>query len=145
MTSGATGRHFAKPGNRFWPALHLSGFTPRQLRPDEQFELLDYGLGITNLVARTTVRADELSVDELRAGARRLRRLAAKYRPRTVAVVGVTAYRTAFGRAAAGFGEQPESLAESRLWVLPNPSGLNAHYTLARLVDVFRELREKTQ
>lgn len=142
LYSGATGHHFAKPGNRFWPALHLSGFTPRVLRPDEQRLLLSYGLGITNIVARTTARADELSSAELRAGAKRLERLAARYRPGTVAVVGVTAYRTAFARTHATVGPQDELLAGSRLWVLPNPSGLNAHYQLPALAAEFSRLRE---
>jgi double-stranded uracil-DNA glycosylase len=141
LYSGATGHHFAKPGNRFWPALHLSGFTPRRLRPDEQECLLTFGLGITNLVARTTARADELSAAELLAGAKRLQRLAARYRPGTVAVVGVTAYRAAFARPHATVGPQDEALAGSRLWVLPNPSGLNAHYQLPALAAEFARLR----
>lgn len=142
LYSGATGHHFARPGNRFWPALHRSGFTPRQLHPSEQDELLTYGLGVTNLVARTTARADELTTDELRHGAERLRALAEEFRPRAVAVVGVTAYRTAFGRPAAKVGEQPEGLGPARIWVVPNPSGLNAHYQLPALAEEFRKLRE---
>ncbi|GAA1336877.1 hypothetical protein GCM10009660_18120 [Catellatospora bangladeshensis] len=141
LLSAARGQHFARPGNRFWPALHLSGFTPRLLRPDEQDELLDHGLGITNLAARPTARADELTAQELRAGGVRLAELAAAYRPRVVAVVGITAYRTAFDRRHARVGPQPEPIAGSRLWVLPNPSGLNAHYRLADLAEVFGELR----
>ncbi|RZS43343.1 G/U mismatch-specific uracil-DNA glycosylase [Herbihabitans rhizosphaerae] len=136
LYSGATGHHFARPGNRFWPALHLSGFTPRQLRPDEQEHLLDYGLGVTNLVARTTARADELTAAELAAGGERLRELAARYEPRWIAVVGVTAYRTAFDRLHATVGEQSDGL-----WVLPNPSGLNAHYQLPALAEEFAALR----
>ena len=141
LYSGATGHHFARPGNRFWPALHLSGFTPRQLRPDEQELLTTYGLGITNIVARTTARADELGTAELQAGARRLERLAARYRPGTVAVVGVTAYRTALARPRATVGPQDELVAGSHLWVLPNPSGLNAHYQLPDLAAEFSRLR----
>ncbi|WP_189059293.1 G/U mismatch-specific DNA glycosylase [Longimycelium tulufanense] len=142
LYSGATGHHFARPGNRFWPALHRAGFTSRQLRPDEQHLLLAYGLGITNLVNRATARADELSTAELRAGRDRLAGMARRYRPRVVAVVGVTAYRTAFDRRAARVGPQPERLADSGLWVLPNPSGLNANYQLADLAAEFRALRE---
>ena len=143
LYSAATGHHFARPGNRFWPALHQSGFTPSQLRPDEQNLLLDFGLGITNVVARASARADELTAEELRAGARRLTRLAAKFRPRYVAIVGISAYRTAFDRPQATIGEQDDPIAASRLWVLPNPSGLNAHYQLPALVTEFRALNDK--
>jgi TDG/mug DNA glycosylase family protein len=142
LYSAATGHHFARPGNRFWPALHLSGFTPRLLKPAEQDTLLDWGLGVTNVVARATARADELTADELRAGARRLATLAERYTPRFIAVVGVSAYRTGFDRPQATIGEQPETLATSRLWVLPNPSGLNAHYQLPALAHAFGALRE---
>jgi TDG/mug DNA glycosylase family protein len=142
LYSAATGHHFARPGNRFWPALHQSGFTPRRLHPSEQDELLTYGLGVTNVVARATARADELTKDELRAGGRRLTALAEEYAPRFVAVVGISAYRGAFDRPKAVVGEQEERIAEARLWVLPNPSGLNAHYQAPALAAVFRELRE---
>ena len=141
LYSGATGHHFARPGNRFWPALHKSGFTPRQLSPAQQRELLDYRLGVTNIVARTTARADELSTAELREGARRLTELARRYRPRFVAVLGVTAYRAAFERPQATVGEQPVHIGQSRAWVLPNPSGLNAHYQLPDLAREFAALR----
>lgn len=141
LYSAATGQHFARPGNRFWPALHQSGFTPRQLSPAEQDELLTYGLGVTNIVARATARADELTRDELRAGARTLTALVARYAPKTLAVVGISAYRTAFDRPKAVIGEQEERIADSALWVLPNPSGLNAHYQAPALAAVFRELR----
>ncbi|MFI9817453.1 G/U mismatch-specific DNA glycosylase [Saccharothrix variisporea] len=143
LLSAATGHHFARPGNRFWPALHLSGFTPRRLAPEEQEELLEHGLGITNLSDRPTAKADELSAEELRAGGERLTALAAAYAPKVVAVVGITAYRTAFGRPRAVVGPQPESIASSRLWVVPNPSGLNAHYRLDDFVEVFRRLRSE--
>lgn len=143
LLSAATGHHFARPGNRFWPALHLSGFTPRRLAPGEQDELLEHGLGITNLSDRPTAKADELSADELRAGGQRLTALAAQYEPKVVAVVGITAYRTAFGRPRAVVGPQPEPIASSRLWVVPNPSGLNAHYQLDDFVEVFRRLRSE--
>ncbi len=145
LMSAATGWHFARPGNRFWPALHQSGLTPRLLEPREQSELLAYGLGITNVVPRATARADELSAEELRAGGVRLAALATRYSPRWVAVVGITAYRTAFARPKAGFGEQPELLGPSRLWVLPNPSGLNAHFTPPKLAAAFAELRRAAE
>jgi TDG/mug DNA glycosylase family protein len=138
LYSAATGRHFARPGNRFWPALHLSGFTPRRLAPSEQGLLTGYGLGITNLVARATAQAAELTDEELRAGVDRLAVVAQRYRPRVVAVAGVTAYRTAFGRRRAVVGPQEEMLAAARLHVLPNPSGLNAHWTLPAIADAFR-------
>ena len=143
LYSGATGHHFARPGNRFWPALHRSGFTSRQLHPSEQDELLRHGLGVTNLVQRATARADELTAAELTEGSRRLDTLVRRYEPRTVAVVGVTAYRTAFDRTQAVVGAQPERLGDALLWVLPNPSGLNAHYQLPELAAEFSALRER--
>jgi double-stranded uracil-DNA glycosylase len=143
LLSAAKGQHFARPGNRFWPALHLSGFTPRLLKPAEQRELLEYGLGITNLAHRPTAKADELTAEELREGGERLTELAARYRPKVVAVVGIGAYRTAFGRKEARVGAQGETIAGSRLWVLPNPSGLNAHYRLDDLAAVFGRLRSE--
>jgi TDG/mug DNA glycosylase family protein len=141
LWSAATGRHFARPGNRFWPALHRGGFTPRQLRPDEQEELLRYGLGITNLVARGSARADELTADELVAGGKKLVAKVRRYRPAWLAVVGVTAYRSAFGRRNARVGPQEERIDGARVWVLPNPSGLNAHFSLDQLADEFARLR----
>ena len=144
LLSAARGQHFARPGNRFWPALHLSGFTPRLLHPSEQFELLDYGLGITNMVARATAGAAELSKQEFVQGAEILTALAEKYAPQTVAIVGIGAYRTGFARPKATTGRQPEKLGPARLWVLPNPSGLNAHYQLPALAEAFRELRMTT-
>jgi len=141
LWSGALGQHFARPGNRFWPALHRSGFTPRQLRPDEQAELLSYGLGVTNLVPRTTARADELTRDEMIAGAERLGGLAAEYAPAWIAVVGMTAYRIGFRRPHATVGRQDERMAGTQIWVLPNPSGLNAHYQLDALTAEFARLR----
>ena len=142
LYSGATGKHFARPGNRFWPTLHRAGLTDRLLTPWDDAAMLAAGYGITNLVNRTTATAAELGRDELRAGARRLLATAERYRPRTVAVLGVTAYRTAFDRPAATIGPQPEPLGPSRLWVLPNPSGLNAHYQLPELATLFAQLRE---
>ena len=142
LYSAATGWHFARPGNRFWPALHLSGFTERRLAPSEQHLLPGYGLGITNLVTRATAQAAELSEDELAAGGRRLVELVGDRVPAVVAVAGVSAYRKAFGKPRASIGPQSETLAGVRLWVLPNPSGLNASWTLPRLVQAFRELHE---
>ena len=168
LYSAATGWHFARPGNRFWPALHLSGFTPRRLAPAEQQLLPGYGLGITNLVARATAQASELDAAELRAGGERLAALVGEYRPRILAVAGVTAYRTAFGRPRATIGRQPPLSATSsvgpqppppavprpsspaglqlpsaglQVWVLPNPSGLNALWTTSKLIEAFRDLR----
>jgi double-stranded uracil-DNA glycosylase len=141
LYSGATGHHFARPGNRFWPALFRSGFTDRLLTPAEQNELPSYGLGITNLAARTTARADELTPEELTAGGERLVRLVERHRPAFVAVAGVTAYRAAFGKPRAQIGPQPGKLGPARLWVLPNPSGLNAGWPLHRIAEEFARLR----
>lgn len=140
LYSGATGHHFARPGNRFWPALHGAGFSPRLLKPEEEQELLPLGYGITNLVARTTATADELQPDELLIGAQQLREKLRHFRPCILAVLGITAYRTAFGLPKATLGRQPELLEDTLVWILPNPSGLNAHYRLDDLVRVFREL-----
>jgi TDG/mug DNA glycosylase family protein len=142
LYSAAVGLHFARPGNRFWPALHQSGFTPRQLQPSEQDELLGLGLGITNVVARATARADELDAEELRAGGQLLRAKALELGPRWLAVVGVTAYRIAFGLKGAVVGPQDRALGGTDVWVLPNPSGLNAHWSAAGLAAEFGRLRE---
>jgi TDG/mug DNA glycosylase family protein len=142
LYSAATGHHFARPGNRFWPALHQSGFTPRRLGPDQEDELLRLGLGITNVVARATARADELSPDELVAGGALLREKVERHRPRWLAVLGVTAYRAAFGSPKAVVGRQPEPFGGTRVWVLPNPSGLNAHWQPPALAAEFARLRE---
>jgi TDG/mug DNA glycosylase family protein len=141
LYSAAVGHHFARPGNRFWPALHAAGFTERRLHPSEQAELVCAGYGITNLVARATATAEELSDEELRRGARVLRRKVKRHRPSLVAFLGVTAYRTALGWPRAEVGRQAEKLAEAGVWVLPNPSGLNAHYQLADLARLFEEMR----
>jgi TDG/mug DNA glycosylase family protein len=141
LYSAATGHHFARPGNRFWPALHLAGITPRLLHPSEQAVLPSLGLGITNVVARATARADELSPAELVAGGEILAALVARWQPSYLAVLGVTAYRTAFGRRAAGIGPQAERVGGVPVWVLPNPSGLNAHFQLDRLAVEFGRLR----
>ena len=144
LYSAATGYHFARPGNRFWPALHRSGFTPRVLRPSEQEQLLELGLGITNVVARATARADELTADELVSGAQTLAAKVTRLGPRWLAVVGVTAFRTAFGEPRAVVGRQELTIGRTSVWVLPNPSGLNAHWSAARLADAFRELADAT-
>jgi TDG/mug DNA glycosylase family protein len=145
LYSGAVGHHFARPGNRFWPALHAAGFTDRLLSPFEERELLRHGLGITNFVDRATAAAAELSDAELAAGARRLARKVRRYRPAVVAFLGITAYRTAFRRPAAVLGPQDEKIGDAALWVLPNPSGLNAHFQLAGLVRLFARLRRAVQ
>jgi len=141
LYSGAVGHHFARPGNRFWKALHRSGLTPRLLEPREERALLDRGCGITNLVARATAAAAELSEAELLRGRRRLTGKVGYYRPATVAVLGIGAFRTAFGRTDARIGPQPTGIGASRLWVLPNPSGLNAHYQADDLAGLFGELK----
>jgi len=142
LYTAAIGHHFGRPGNRFWPALHAAGFTDRLLTPYEEQELLVRGYGITNVVNRATATAAELSAAELVAGGQRLLTTARRYRPRCIAVLGVTAYRAAFGRPKAGFGRQDERIGEALVWVLPNPSGLNAHYTPADLARVFGEFRQ---
>jgi TDG/mug DNA glycosylase family protein len=142
LYSGATGHHFARPGNRFWPTLHLAGFTDRLLAPPEERLLLAGGYGITNLVARATATADQLAPAELVQGHKRLAAKVRRYQPQVVALLGIGAYRTAFARPKAALGPQPETLGSARLWVLPNPSGLNAHYQLADLAQKFREVRE---
>lgn len=139
LYSGYTGHHFARPGNRFWPTLYAAGFTPRLLRPDEECELLPLGYGITNLVTRATAGAAELGRAELVEGGQALAEKVRAYRPAVVAVLGVSVYRAAFQKPKATLGEQPHGLADARLWVLPNPSGLNAHYTPAALAVVFRD------
>ncbi|MBW8089608.1 MULTISPECIES: G/U mismatch-specific DNA glycosylase [Streptomyces] len=141
LMTAATGHHFARPGNRFWPALHASGFTPRRLRPSEQAELVTYGLGITNVVARASARADELSDEEYREGGRILEEKVLRLRPRWLAVAGVTAYRVAFGDKRAKIGPQTRTIGETRIWALPNPSGLNAHWTLPAMAEEFARLR----
>lgn len=142
LWSAATGLHFARPGNRFWPTLRRSGFTPRLLRPEEEWDLPELGLGITNVVPRATARAAELTRDELVVGARALRTKVERLRPKWLAVVGIGAYRAGFGRRQAVVGQQAERLGDTRVWVLPNPSGLNAHWPGAALAEEFARLRE---
>ncbi len=140
LYSAAVGHHFARPGNRFWRSLHAAGFTDRLLAPFEDGDLLQFGYGLTNIVDRATARADELDAEELVTGQRQLTAKVQHYRPQFLAVLGISAYRTAFNRPKAVMGRQDESLDSAILWVLPNPSGLNAHYQLEDLKRVYREL-----
>ena len=140
LYTAAIGHHFGRPGNRFWPALHRSGFTERLLDPSEEQELLRHGLGITNVVDRATATADELTAAELAAGGQKLVEKVRAFQPRRVAILGVGAWRSAFGRPRAALGPQEETLADASIWVLPNPSGLNAHYRLEDLAEKLREL-----
>ena len=135
--------HFARPGNRFWPALFAGGFTNRLLSPYEEGELLALGYGITNLVDRATLGSDELSREELVAGGKTFAKKVKKYEPRIVAVLGVIAYRIAFDQPKAVVGEQKERIADAVVWVLPNPSGLNAHFTPKTLAEVFSKFRKR--
>jgi double-stranded uracil-DNA glycosylase len=145
LYSAYTGLHFARPGNRFWPALHTAGFTKRLLHPSEQWELLKLGYGITNLVGRASASADELGAEEFVAGGKKVLAKVRRFRPRFVAFVGVGAYRTAFDRPNSKLGLQGETIGESKLWVLPSTSGLNAHYRAADLAKLFRELRDAAE
>lgn len=142
LYTAAVGHHFARPGNRFWPALHAGGFTDRVLSPFDERELLKSGYGITNVVARTTATADLLTKEEMVAGGETLRKKVLRYRPRVLAVLGVGAYRAAFNQPKAVVGLQPEKIGVTIVWVLPNPSGLNAHYQAGELARLFGELRE---
>ena len=144
LYSAATGFHFARPGNRFWPALHAAGFTPRLFHPSENDKLLELGYGLTNLVNRGTAAADELSRAELVQGGKRLAKKIKLFRPRAVAFVGLGAYRMAFGRPKATLGVQPESLEGAEVWVLPSPSGLNANYQLPQLIQLFGQLWQRS-
>ena len=140
--SGATGFHFAKPGNRFWKTLHLAGFTNRVLLPSEEHELLELGYGITSFCKRTTARADELTTEEIIEGGKLLIKKIEKYKPQNLAVLGIGAYRTAFQQPKAKPGLQTEKIAGANVWLLPNPSGLNAHYQIGDLAKLFSELRQ---
>jgi double-stranded uracil-DNA glycosylase len=144
LYSAATGNHFARPGNRFWPALHQSGFTPALLHPSEKAALLQAGYGLTNLVGRATASAEELTPAEFVAGRRRLARKVRRYRPRVVAFLGMGAYRHAFGRPGAQLGPQAEPFEGAAVWVLPSPSGLNANYQMPALVQLFRRLWQQS-
>ena len=145
LYSGAVGHHFARPGNRFWPALHKAGFTERQFSPFEERELLKHGYGITNIVNQSTAAASDLSRVELEKGGRLLRAKIRRCRPRVVAVLGLEAFRIAFGQPKARFGPREERIGPSRLWVLPNPSGLNASYQLPALSRLFRKVRKAAE
>ena len=145
LYTAAVGHHFARPGNRFWPALYAAGFTERLLAPAEEGELLGRGYGITNIVEVATAGAAQLSREQFRAGGRRLAAMVRRYRPRCVAVLGIGAYRSAFEQPMAALGPQPETLEGARLWVLPNPSGANAHHRPADFARLFRELREAVE
>jgi TDG/mug DNA glycosylase family protein len=138
--SGDLGLHFARPGNRFWKLLYAGGFTKSVLLPAEQHILPELGIGITNLVARVTAAASELSVSELREGATQLLTKVEMLRPRCVAVLGLQAYRAAFRRPRASIGQQPEAFAGALLWLLPNPSGLQARYQMPEMNEMFRSL-----
>ncbi len=145
LYSAAVQHHFARPGNRFWPALFAAGFTPRLLRPFEERGLLSLGYGITNVVARATARADELGGDEMIAGGKSLVRKINRFQPRVLALLGVGAYRVAFAQPKAQVGRQEQRIGQTRLWVLPNPSGLNAHYQSDALKQVFAKLRREVE
>ena len=142
LYTAAIGHHFGRPGNRFWPTLHAAGFTPRLFDPTEEQELLALGYGITNVVARATAGADELTPREIVAGGKILVAQVKEFAPTYLAILGIGAYRTAFAQPKAAVGLQPHPIGETRVWVLPNPSGLNAHYSGKALVKVFRELRD---
>lgn len=141
LYTAAVGHHFARPGNRFWPALHAAGFTARLVSPFDERELLESGYGITNVVMRTTATADQLTPEELRAGGKQLKAKVRRYKPAFLAVLGVGAYRAAWERPKAVLGRQEETIGETIVWVLPNPSGLNAHYQAGALAQMFSELR----
>lgn len=140
--SGATGFHFAKPGNRFWKVMHLAGFTDRILHPSEEHELLENGYGMTCFVKRTTARADELTTDEFVEGGKILVKKIEKYKPQMLAVLGMGAFRAAFQKPKAKLGLQEERIGGAKVWLLPNPSGLNAHYQIDALAALFSELRK---
>ena len=145
LYTAAVGHHFARPGNRFWPALLAGGFTDRLLSPFDERELLKSGYGITNVVARATASADLLTKEEIVAGGKKLRAKVLRFRPRILAVLGLGAYRTAFNQPKAAVGPQDELMGHTRLWVLPNPSGLNANYQAADLARLFRELKDSLE
>lgn len=145
LYTAAVQQHFGRPGNRFWPTLHRAGFTPRLFSPSEQRELLNLGLGITNVVAHATAAATELMREELIEGGKILTRKVKRYKPRYLAIVGAGAYRTAFNRPKAKMGLQQETIGDTRIWVLPNPSGLNANYQPAQLAQMFADLRRSVE
>ncbi|RYX86686.1 G/U mismatch-specific DNA glycosylase [bacterium] len=140
--SVVVGHHFARPGNRFWPTLHASGFTPRRFSPDEDGKLIELGLGITNVAEPSSTAAADLSNEQIKEGGKILRAKIEKFEPKVLAVLGITAYRLAFDEPKAKMGLQEKTVGNTRIWVLPNPSGLNAHYHLPQLAELFKELRE---
>lgn len=142
LYTAAVQHHFARPGNRFWPALYAAGFTPRRLYPHEEHELTNWGYGLTNIVNRATARADELTVEELKAGGKSLAAKVRKCGPTFVAILGISAYRAAFKRPKARLGLQEETFGPARIWLLPSPSGLNAYYQAGELVKKLKELSE---
>ncbi|WP_222619596.1 MULTISPECIES: G/U mismatch-specific DNA glycosylase [Pontibacter] len=142
LYSAATGHHFARPGNRFWPTLYRSGFTPTLFTPDQELELIALGYGITNIVDRATASAADLNIEELKQGGINLTRKLQVFRPKILAILGISAFRTAFNKPKAVLGRQPELISGSIVWVLPNPSGLNAHFPPLKLVKVFNEFRQ---
>ena len=142
LYTAAVGHHFARPGNRFWPALYAGGFTVRVLSPFDERELLKSGYGITNVVMRATASANMLTKEEIVAGGERLRTKVLRYRPKVLAVLGVGAYRTAFNKPKATIGLQGDRIGDTVLWILPNPSGLNANYQAADLARLFNDLRK---
>lgn len=141
LYTAAVGHHFARPGNRFWPALHAGGFTERLISPFDERLLLKSGYGITNVVQRASATADQLSTDELREGCAQLTAKVLRFKPQYLAILGLGAYRTAWNRPKAKIGRQDEMIGKTIIWVLPNPSGLNAHYQAADLARLFAELR----
>ena len=141
LYTAAVGHHFARPGNRFWPALYAAGFSEQLLSPFDEHELLPRGYGITNLVRRASATADQLSRDELLAGGKQLTAKVRRYKPKFLAVLGLTAYRAAFARPKAVIGRQDEMISSTSIWVLPNPSGLNAHYQAKQLAELFSQLK----
>jgi TDG/mug DNA glycosylase family protein len=142
LYTAAIGHHFGRPGNRFWPTLHQAGFTPRLLSPFEEHELLELGYGITNVVDHATAAAEELMAEDYLTGGKRLMKKVERYKPKVLAILGISAYRVAFGRKAATVGKQDERIGETELWVLPNPSGLNAHFQKPEMAKIFRELSQ---
>jgi TDG/mug DNA glycosylase family protein len=145
LYTAAIGHHFGRPGNRFWPTLHQSGFTPRLLSPFEEEELLKWGYGITNVVDLATANASELTLEKYVAGGVGLIEKVRRLRPRFVAILGIEAYRKAFKHPKAVVGRQPGPMGDAVVWVLPNPSGLNANYQIGDLARVFRELKKAAE
>lgn len=141
LWSAVAGCHFGNPANRLWPTLHQAGLTPRRLHPSEGSELLALGIGVTNVVNYATATAAELTADQVRAGRARVEESVIRWRPQVIAFLGLTTYRSAYGRANAAVGHQPELIGETAVWLLPNPSGLNAHYQLADLAAAYAEVR----